>query len=80
VKLIWEQEAAASNPAIPTGHGYFSNTFPCNVIVAGRARRLMSVGVVGWLCTIAPGFGTSNLRSVHDSYVNRQLPAGSLRS
>jgi hypothetical protein len=52
VELIWEQEAAGSNPAIPT------TTFRiCYQSLGARpvgGCRLMAVGVAQHMCTLAP--------------------------
>jgi len=52
MKVIWEQEAADSNPAIPT------RIFECvaSLCKQGAARRYLSpdaASVAGWLCTWA---------------------------
>jgi len=49
MKLIWEQEAAGSNPAIPTGNRCFSNwlaNFDARWELVGERRPVMS-GVAG---------------------------------
>ena len=39
MELIWEQEAAGSNPAIPTGHRYFSTVFAPLVVSLWQAAH-----------------------------------------
>jgi hypothetical protein len=42
-RLLWEQEVAGSNPAIPTGQANFSNIF-----LSPEMRRVQSLVVAVW--------------------------------
>src|SRR5580692_7096962 len=76
-RLLWEQEAAGSNPAIPTDHLDISNLV--NLVTsswAGGSPRLMLATAAGRRCMLAPGSEGSSLRLVHNDYPARRRRPG----
>ena len=79
MELIWEQEAAGSNPAIPTR--FFECVVNSLKQVRGAARYcLMSVGVAEWLCTLAPTLQTDTASVIWSNFSSAERPESGHRS
>jgi hypothetical protein len=74
VGLIWEQEVAGSNPAIPTAQSHFSKLYTIIVAILAGGPTTLNAGRCGLALPVS-GSGTPESAFGCEGRVSRRSPA-----